>query len=30
MTNLAYVREVSMPQTAIAAAAESHDYPPVW
>lgn len=29
-TNLAYVREVSVPQTAIAAAAESHDYPPVW
>lgn len=28
-TNLAYVREVSMPQTAIAAAAEGHDYPPI-
>lgn len=29
-TNLADVREVSVPQTAVAAAAESHDDPPVW
>lgn len=28
-TNLAHIREVSVPQTAIAATAESHDYSPV-